>query len=223
MTLGPIETFDVRGLTVEIHADDDCENPREWCNVGTLVCFHRRYNLGDKHDYRESDYGSWDELADAILADHPGAELLGLHLYDHSGLYLSTTSWYDRGLPQGHAQFDSGQVGYAFITRETMLAEWGKKIVTKQVREKARAYLEVEVAVYADWLAGRCYGYIIKDEDDVVDSCWGYIGSEHVEQSAREAAEYEADALAERRAKVRAEKCHGTSVGGGRCVCPSMM
>jgi len=30
------------------------DNPRDWeCNLGKMVCFHRRYDLGDKHNYSE--------------------------------------------------------------------------------------------------------------------------------------------------------------------------
>lgn len=28
-----------------------CENPREWHNLGTMVCWYRRYGLGDEHNY----------------------------------------------------------------------------------------------------------------------------------------------------------------------------
>ena len=31
--------------------DEMAESPREWDNLGTMVCFHGRYNLGDKHEY----------------------------------------------------------------------------------------------------------------------------------------------------------------------------
>lgn len=31
--------------------DDSPENPREWDNIGTMVCFHSRYKLGDEHYY----------------------------------------------------------------------------------------------------------------------------------------------------------------------------
>lgn len=31
--------------------DDFSENPRNWENLGTMICWHSRYNLGDTHDY----------------------------------------------------------------------------------------------------------------------------------------------------------------------------
>ena len=40
--------------TLLIVEDDDPVNPREDCdNFGKMVCWHRRYNLGDKHDFEE--------------------------------------------------------------------------------------------------------------------------------------------------------------------------
>lgn len=39
-------------LTLELHHDEDPMNPRtEYDNLGTMVCFHRRYVLGDEHSY----------------------------------------------------------------------------------------------------------------------------------------------------------------------------
>lgn len=39
------------GLTIHIHADDSPESPREWDNLGRMVCWHSRYKLGDEHTY----------------------------------------------------------------------------------------------------------------------------------------------------------------------------
>ncbi len=33
---------------VRIIQDSDPMSPREWDNVGKMVCWHRRYNLGDE-------------------------------------------------------------------------------------------------------------------------------------------------------------------------------
>lgn len=34
-----------------IQDDDPIDSPRDWDNLGTMICFHRRYTLGDKHNY----------------------------------------------------------------------------------------------------------------------------------------------------------------------------
>lgn len=40
--------------TLFIVEDEDSINPREdWDCFGKMICFHSRYNLGDKHDYEE--------------------------------------------------------------------------------------------------------------------------------------------------------------------------
>src|SRR6187402_3409459 len=63
-------------FTLEIISDDDPMSPREWDNIGTMVCFHKRYTLGDKHDYKEPQdflidllktYGTEKELKKIIL------------------------------------------------------------------------------------------------------------------------------------------------------------
>lgn len=69
------------GLTVEVEVDDISENPRE--PIGTMVCWHRRYRLGDEHDF--------DTPRDFQESDMKRAYVvLPIYLYDHSMLALST-------------------------------------------------------------------------------------------------------------------------------------
>lgn len=42
------------GCTIKLVADNDAESPREWDNVGTMVCWHRRYRLGDEQPDEEA-------------------------------------------------------------------------------------------------------------------------------------------------------------------------
>lgn len=37
--------------TLCVHYDEYAESPREWDNLGRMICFHSRYSLGDKHSY----------------------------------------------------------------------------------------------------------------------------------------------------------------------------
>lgn len=51
-----VETIEYKGYEIEIHYDHDPMNPRtEFDELGTMVCFHSRYDLGDKHDYRNGE------------------------------------------------------------------------------------------------------------------------------------------------------------------------
>ncbi len=48
-------TNDKYELKVEV--EDNAQNPRtEWDNLGTMVCFHRSYSLGDKTDLKSDDF-----------------------------------------------------------------------------------------------------------------------------------------------------------------------
>ena len=44
----PIEVLDIDGFKVKIFHDSAPQSPREWDNLGTMVCWHRKYCLGDE-------------------------------------------------------------------------------------------------------------------------------------------------------------------------------
>jgi hypothetical protein len=48
--MNTVQTYEHAGMTVEIHRDPEPEhcNPREDCNVGVMLCAHRRFRLGDE-------------------------------------------------------------------------------------------------------------------------------------------------------------------------------
>jgi hypothetical protein len=59
--------------TLKIVHDDDSINPREdYDNFGKMVCWHSRYNLGDKHDYRNPD----DFLAELVRGSLPEKDII---------------------------------------------------------------------------------------------------------------------------------------------------
>ena len=47
----PVFEAAYHGHTIKIYHDPDAESPREWSNLGTLICWHRRYRLGDSHRF----------------------------------------------------------------------------------------------------------------------------------------------------------------------------
>jgi len=158
-----VDTIENDKYVINIYQDEFPENPREWDNLGTMVCFHSRYNLGDKHDFSDSD-----ELLD-YLKDNKVVQL-PLYLYDHSGITMQTSSFCD--------YFDSGQVGIIFVTYETLRKEYGWKYITKARKERIILYLTDEVKTYDQYLTGDIYGYqvICKYCNEIIDSCWGFFG-----------------------------------------------
>jgi len=169
-----IEERKIKGYTIKIYQDDFSENPREWDNLGEMVCFHRRYDLGDKHNFSDSE-----DFMEFLKKEKP--VFLPLFLYDHSGITMSTRSFHGR-LPQGHAEFDSFQVGVIYATKEKIKKEYGVKTITKKIREKVLGLLESEVKTYDQFLRSEVYGFILEDpEGNNIDSCWGFFGSESID------------------------------------------
>lgn len=180
-----IEEIERGDMKAKIYQDESPESPREWGNLGTMISWHRRYTFdtdGNK-EYPDSN----DFLA---KADAEGYLMLPLYLYDHSGLRMRTGSFHGL-LPQGHAEFDSGQVGWIYVTREAVKKEYGVKRITKKVREQALRVLQAEVETYDQYLCGDIYGYQIEDsEGEHEDSCWGFYGIESVREEATRQLEY---------------------------------
>lgn len=159
-----------REYRIRIEIDDFPESPRSWDNLGTMVCWHSRYNLGDEQPGDEP--SDW-------LKDHDDIIKLPLYLYDHSGLTMKTTPF--------SCPWDSGQVGWIYVTREK-IAEQGL------TEEQALECLEGEVKVYDQFLRGEVYFFVVESrpdqvfdyegrvldvevEWDVEDSCGGFYGS----------------------------------------------
>lgn len=198
----------IEGVRYRIIADDDSQacDPRDWDNLGTMVCWHKRYNLSDKHAFSDP------QEARAFFKAR-ACTYLGVSLYDHSGLTMYVGHKPALGDAAG---WDSGPVGYVYATRERIESEyllhaytmtvplesrptgvyakaaprdWWETLTASQRggymkawRRRALAVMTQEVATYARWLEGNVYGYVVEkvdDEGDVyetLDSCWGYIG-----------------------------------------------
>lgn len=153
------------GQTLEIHRDDFPSSPREWDNISTFYCFHKRYNLGDSHDIDHNDYESWQELIEDNFSKDD--IVVKLYMYDHSGISIATHPFM--------CPWDSGQLGIAVITKQKIIREYGDDSLVS--RAKARKCLEAEVETYNDYVQGEVYGYVLKDENgEEIDSCWGFYG-----------------------------------------------
>lgn len=85
--------------------------------------------------------------------------ILDLYLYDHSGLTMNTTGF--------SCPWDSGQVGFIYMSNSTAEKEGIKDI---------EACLKAEVEEYDQYLRGEVYGYVLKENGEEPDSCWGFYG-----------------------------------------------
>jgi len=181
------ETFEIDGYTVKVEQDHDPMNPRTGFthndNVGKMVCFHRRYDLGDEQpkcspdqylfqmmwEREHSLHRKW--VPEDIEQRHLEAYInkhfviLPLYLFDHSGLSMSVR-------PYG-CSWDSGEIGFIYVDGESK--EYDDLI----------AGLTGEVETYNQYLGGDVWGYIIEDSaGDVIDSCWGFHGFDYCKSEA---------------------------------------
>ena len=106
------------------------------------------------------------------LIDPDRAAILPVYLLDHSGLTVSTASFCD--------PWDSGQVGWIYVTCEKFLKETG--YTKAQWPGRAIEMLNNEVKTYDQYLTGDVYGFqeFELDEDgdwiETENSCWGFYG-----------------------------------------------
>ena len=149
-----IESFTHNDLTIEIYQDDYLENPREWDNLGTMVCFHDRYTLGDKHNFTP------ESLEEFLSENKDKLFFLPIYAYEHGGITIKTTPF--------NCSWDSGKIGYIYITRDKT-EENGIKDPYELLRH--------EVKTFDHYCMGDSYGYLIKDnEDEYLESCGGFLG-----------------------------------------------
>jgi len=173
-----VEQEEFGPYTAKIVLDEYPEDPREWADhFGTMVCFHNNYLLGDKTQYKSEWFESWKELANELIKEEDAAVILPLYLYDHSGITMSTGRF--------NCPWDSGQVGFIFVTREQVQKEYSCKNMTKKVIAKATALLEAEVEEYDQYLTGQVFGFQVEVGGEVLDSCYGFYGQEYCMSEAR--------------------------------------
>jgi hypothetical protein len=153
---------------IRIEQDMDNDSPRdEYENMGTMVCWHSRYQLGDEQPKTRDPSEYREELPEGTIT-------LPLYLMDHSGISMRTSGF--------SCPWDSGQVGFIYVTLEDVRKEYGDD--SKESQDKAIKYLEGEVETYDAFIRGRVYGYTLEKlvtceccdhvEPEHVDSCWGF-------------------------------------------------
>lgn len=176
------DTIEYKGHTIEIKYDEDPQNPREDDNLTEIHCKNSRYYLGEnQHQY--------DEDIDEVVrqAEKQGDFILKVFAYIHGGVCLSLESFYGK-LPQGHAEFDSGQCGVLIIRREKFLAEFGGKKWTKKLKQRAYEIAKADIETFNAYLNGQVYGFVI--DDGAGDSCWGFYDDEECLAEAKSAVDY---------------------------------
>ena len=169
-----INSYATEKNTFEIWQDDSAESPREWDNLGKMICFHNRYELGDETEYTSSEFDSWQKLEKYLYMNEEACIILPLYLYDHSGISINTTGF--------NCQWDSGQIGFIYISKDRIREEYSIKRISRKMKNNITKILNNEVEAYNDYLNGNVYGYTIKDSENnhIIDSCGGFYGYDQI-------------------------------------------
>lgn len=109
------------------------------------------------------------KIREKVLNQH--YVILPLYLYDHSGITMNTTGF--------SCRWDSGQVGFIYVSREKILEVSGKKKLTKKLREWAADILRAEVRTYDQYLTGDVWCADVSIDGEADESCGGYFGSDY--------------------------------------------
>lgn len=197
--------LDIDGVKhrLSFYNDNDCEDPRNWDPIATMLCWSRSYKLGDKNSY--------EDIHDALvnLCEQLGLDSVSiceykdddntpqqrdrriieelkdyacikfLYLYDHSGITISTSDFRD--------PWDSGIVGIIYMDKPTTLANFpsANEDVWYSIADQ---HIEDEVKEYDQWITGDIWGYTLekittckccgKEETETVDSMGSFFGND---------------------------------------------
>jgi len=151
---GDAYTEDRKGCRIHIKYDNGENSPREWDNAGTIVYWHRNFTIGDMKIDKNWTISRRENI------------VLPVYIYQHGGITINTTGF--------SCRWDSGQVGWIYISKKDAVANWGKIRCTKAVEERAKNHLIGEIKTLDNFFTGNIYGYVIEFPDGSEDSLWGY-------------------------------------------------
>lgn len=192
-------TISEKTYVVKISVDDSPEDPRRDIggSLGTFWTWESRYRSPDEHTRKTPRDGMEDILLscmpetrlvssldiwdDAKLRKEAEkyAIILDVYKYEHSGVAYSTGPF--------SCQWDSGQVGWIWVSKTDVKREYSVSVISKKVREKAIAVLEAEVETWSQYANGDVFYVSIEDEnEDVLESLGGIYGHDEAEKQANE-------------------------------------
>lgn len=150
-------------IIVKVLYDEDYE--LEDNEIGTFVCWHSRRNLGNINWPKHEEF--LENVSDKALK-------IPISIYEHGGFVLSV------GDGAISCPWDSGYVGVWVFEPKDLIEHWNED--TLETRQKARECVEAIIKYRNDVYAGNVWGYSIENGDgDHIDSCWGFVGDDAVE------------------------------------------
>jgi hypothetical protein len=175
-----IDKFEIDGFELVISYDEVDWCPREMGDyLGTMAFFHKRYTIGDKHNLTVEQVQG--------IAESNKYISLPVYMYDHSGITISTSPF--------SCPWDSGQLGYIFVSVDKIKSEFGWSRLTRSRIAKIKEYLNNEVKELDAYLTGQLYRYDIYRDEEVLDGIGPYLDSEDAIAEGKQAIKHYAKEL----------------------------
>ena len=166
---------------LEVCKDENPENPRDWDNLGTMVCIHKRYDIPCEITIDFSLFDCWEAIQAYLEEEHDACIVLPIYMIDHGFACIATTPFSN--------PFDSGQIGFIFVSKKTLDKEY-PDLFNLEASTKAKACMVSEVETYNDYLINNIWQYEIRQFDkceycgtvleEVIESSNGYYGDEGI-------------------------------------------
>jgi hypothetical protein len=216
----PIDTYERSGLTVELLYDGDYT----WNPLTDYDSPGKRIGWGD-HTYQGHVPDGFEKVAEPDLEydasddwdreDWRTRTLTAALIADHGPAFVVLLDWASNNHGPGTASLDvtdddeRANLAWMFTTEE-IAGEWLGST------SKAVAYVKAAAKEFEQWCNGQVYGYIVKDGERELDSCWGFIcdawdDDAYIRQVANESADWQ-------RERIDAEK-----VEAHRCACADIV
>ena len=118
---------------------------------------------------------------------------------DKKGIYALPILKYEHGLVKYYIgdsvdRWDGGVVGFAWRDKKELCKEYGvKKLSQKLKTETIEKVVESELKAYTNFANGEVYGFELysrEDGEDVIDSCYGFIGYDSTDDLFKAILEY---------------------------------
>ncbi len=152
-----IRVYETEKYFYEVIEEDVMHNPREYYTHITHLLFKTKHiDLSDEElkDIDLGDFNGWDAVEDYLYEEFKVAYITPVYMMDHSYITLGA-----RPFGGYYGRFDSGQVGFLFVTEED-------KEKYNIDRQKFYEMVEYELTEFENYLNGFSFGLYRRDKSD---------------------------------------------------------
>ena len=141
-------------IIIKVEQDEFASSPREWDNLGKMICWHSRYNLGDDHSYSEprdlledlAKEAIHSERGQQLIQEKADKEFAGYQIVTNEAgeFLLVPQNVFDEIHTEEVASFETGKEKIYEIFAQLVSEEYTESPRTAQYLAQARAGVDVQ-------------------------------------------------------------------------------